>query len=327
MASLQEIQEFINKSIIDFDRSIPELQRTLYSKLNDEIRKLDLNPDGTIETSVDNIRLLGTVKGQLDAIILNKDYTDQVSNFINAFQQVSILQAGYWKQVEAKFKPTALLDEIKKQSVNATLNSLTDSGVSANISEAITDVLQSNIGAGGSIKQLEGQLKTMLTNGPAEDGLLLKYTRQITTDSLNQYSANYTKIVSDDLGFEWYGYRGSDIKTSRPFCLAMTQTPGLRYFHVSQVPNLLKAVDLYYTDQKTGKKTKVPLYQKTHLPQGMPAGENVQNFFILRGGYNCGHQIGPVSQSLVPEDIKQTVYATLDYIQWKKTRPTDKKIR
>lgn len=328
MASLQDIQDLLNKSIDKFDKGVPALQRDLLDHVIEELRGLDLSSTGKIETSVKNIRLLGKIKGELNGLILNDDYMSHVQDFADAFTQVANLQAVYWTQVESTFKPTPLLDEIKKQSIDATINSLTDSGIGANVSEDITDILQTNIGSGGSMKDLETQLRTALTNSATGDGALLRYTRQITTDSINQFSANYNKVVSDDLGFEWYGYRGSDIRTTRPFCDAMTD---FRYFHDSEVPQLLQRMHLdgplTYLNKKTQTREKVPAYAKTGLPQGMPAGENAQNFFILRGGYNCGHQIGSVPELNVPKEIIDKVYATAEYRAWAITHPNAKSVK
>jgi len=327
--SFQQIQDLINKAINDFDRGIPTLQRDLLDNVHQELRALDIRADGSIETSVKNLRLLGKIKSQLSGIILNPDYIEHVQDFANAFNEVAVVQNAYWKQIESTFKPTKLLAEVQKQSIDATLDSLTENGIGANISEAISDILQTNIGAGATIQQLERQLRDSLTNSPTGgDGLLLKYTRQITTDSINQFSANYTKIISDDLGYEWYGYRGSDIVTTRPFCDALTD---FRYFHQSEIPNLLKAEHLdgplTYLNKKTGEREKVPLYAKTGLPQGMYKGENPNNFFILRGGYNCGHQIGPVSLLVVPKDIQDKVYATPEYRTWATLHPAAKSVK
>lgn len=325
MATFQDLQDLINKAINDFDRGIPGLQRELLDLVTSELRNLDLKPGGTIEINVKNIRLLSKIKGQLSGIILNDDYIEHVKQFADAFVEVANIQNIYWKQVENTFKPTALLDEIKKQSISATIDSLTESGISGNVSELISDILQTNIGSGGSIKQLEQQLRDALTSSNSSDGALQRYTKQITTDSINQFSANYTKIVSDDLGYEWYGYRGSDIRTTRPFCDAMTD---FRYFHVSEVPGLLKAEHLggplLYMNKKTQQMEQVPIYSKTGLPQGMYDGENATTFFIQRGGYNCGHQLGPVSEMIVPEPIRIEVYSTPTYRAWAILHPNSR---
>ena len=84
---------------------------------------------------------------------------------------------------------------------------------------------------------------------------------------------------------------------------------------ISEVPRLLRAEDLYYL--KDGKKTKVPIYEKTGLPHGLIEGTNAENFFIRAGGWNCGHAIRPVPERNVPLEVRDRVYNTAAYQRWK----------
>ena len=315
MASFNDILKRIEKAIGDFNKQIPSAQKVMLPDNEEELRRLDLT-DGRIKPTVANIKVITSIKNKLLKIVLNEDYVGQVKQFIGAFNEVTTLQNEYWKSVESKFKPSSILKEVKTLAIEDTVSKLTEAGIGTNIESRITDVLKANITTGGSYKDLTGQLRELLTDTPKSDGLLTRYAKQITTDSINQYSANYTQIVSSDLGYEWYAYQGSDIKTTRPFCDAMTD---FRYFHISEISRLLAARDLYYT--KDGKKTKVPIYDKTGLPHGLIDGTNAANFFVRRGGYSCGHQIRPVSEFLVKnqaKDIYDRVVATQEYKNWKR---------
>ncbi|MER3499851.1 MAG: hypothetical protein C4308_15185, partial [Chitinophagaceae bacterium] len=166
-----------------------------------------------------------------------------------------------------------------------------------------------------SYKSLQEQLNNLLTQSGGTDGAILKYTKQITTDAVNQYSAQYMQNMTSDLGYEWYRYQGKNIDTSRPFCFAMTER---EYFHITEVQDLLAAKDLYYTED--GEKKRVRIYKRTGLPYGMIEDTDESNFFVRRGGYNCGHQIFPVAESRVPQEHKERVYSTPAYRMWKGVR-------
>jgi len=222
------------------------------------------------------------------------------------------LQNSYWKEQESKFKPRKVLTALRKQAISDTVNQLTESGIGVNVGERITEMLKASITSGGSYKKLTATLRDGLLN-TEQKGYLDRYAKQVTIDSLNQYSAQYSKVVSSDLGYEWFKYDNTDIDTTRPFCDAMTDQP---YFHISQVPSLLRAEGLYY--EKDGVKTKVELYSKTGLPAGMIPNTNAETFFVNRGGYNCGHQIRPVAERQVPIQVRETVMATAGYKNWKK---------
>lgn len=311
MPDFKDILKKIDSAIIKFNKNIPSIQRDVLDNIVEEIKKLDLK-DGRIKTTVKNLRLITRIKAKLQRLVLTDDYLKGVKDFAKSFNDITKLQNEYWRSVEKTFKPKTLLKEIKTQAISDTVQKLTEAGIGVNISDKITDILRHNITSGGSYRKLESQLRESLTDTQKSDGSITKFTKQITTDSINQYNAQYTQVVSSDLGFEWFAYQGSDIKTTRPFCDAMTD---FRYFHITEVQRLLKAEDLYYV--KDGERTKVPIYDKTGLPHGMIDGTNPENFFVRRGGYNCGHQIRPVSESLVPEDIKQKVFATSAYKRFK----------
>ncbi len=217
-----------------------------------------------------------------------------------------------WKQVESTFKPSALLAEIRNISIEDVVTKLLDTGINANIADPIADVLRTNITTGGSYSALTDQLRQLLTDTNTQ-GLLSKYAKTLTTDSLNSYNAQYTQTVSSDLGFSWFKYSGSDITTTRPFCDAMTDRP---YFHISETPALLRAEGLTYVNKK-GERVPVPIYSRTGLPHGMKENTTAENFLINRGGWNCGHQCRPVSESLVPQADKDRAYSTPAYIRWK----------
>lgn len=311
MADFNDILKEIDRAITGFNKGIPAAQKAMYQELASELRRLDLNGD-KIKTTVSNLKIIQSVKNKLTKFILNEDYLEDVKEFVKSFNTVTKLQNEYWKGVESKFKPTPLLREIRTQAISDTVKQLTESGIGANIGDAISDILRTNITSGGSYKALNAQLLEALTDTQKSDGLLTRYSKQITNDSIQQYNRQYTQQVAAGLGMEWHAYQGSDIRTTRPFCDALTD---LRYFHVSEIPRLLRADDLYY--MKDGKKTKVPIYPRTGLPHGLIEGTNAENFLIRAGGYNCGHAIRPVPERNVPLEYRDRVYNTPAYQRWK----------
>lgn len=313
MPDFRDITKTIDQAVARFDKSIPGLQSELYKEMLAQIKRLDLN--GTkIKTTVKNLSILASIKNKLNRLILNKDYISEVKEFAKTFNEVFRLQNDYWKSVESQFKPKPLLKAIRNQAITDTVQSLTQSGISANISDALTGILRQNITAGGSYADLAGQLRESLMNTETK-GLLDRYTKQVTTDSINQFNRQYTQIVSSDLGYEWYRYMNSEIDTSRPFCQAMVENNP--YFHVSQIPELLDGKYLgqrmTYTDNFGEGNKNVEIYKKTGLPGGMISGTNADNFFIRAGGWNCGHSIQPVAERQVPKDIRGKIEATIEY--------------
>lgn len=316
MADFRDITKAIEKALNKFDKSIPGLQSDLYKEMLTQIKRLDL--DGTkIKVTVKNLSILNSIKNKLNRLILNKDYITTVKDFAKTFNVVFGLQTAYWQSIEKTFKPRPLLKAIRNQAISDTVTSLTESGISANVSDALIGILRQNITTGGSYADLANQLCDSLLNTETK-GLLDRYTKYLTKNSINQFSRQYNQIVASDLGYEWYRYMNSEIDTSRPFCQAMVENNS--WFHVSQIPELLEGKYLgqrmAYTDNfGKGIKT-VEIYDKTGLPYGFIAGTNAENFFIRAGGHECGHQIQAVHERQVPQNIKEKIFNTAKYKAW-----------
>lgn len=313
MPEFSDILEKINSSVEKMNKSIPAIQRDIYDSLLEDLAKLDLQ-NGRIKTTVKNLSLINSIKNKLNRIILTDDYKADAKAFAKSFNEITVLQNEYWRGIEKTFKPKPLLKAIREQAISDTVQKLTEAGIGANIAEPISDILRTNITTGGSYKALTAQLRESLVNTQTP-GTLEKYVGQITTDSVNQYSGQYTQIVSNDLGYEYFKYDNTDILSTRPWCDAMTDQP---YFHISQLPKLIRGEGLTYLNKKTGKREPVPIYSKTGLPTGMIPGTNVDNIFVRRGGYKCGHQIRPINERQVPKDILVKIKASPEYIAWGK---------
>lgn len=318
MPDFTDILKQIDKAIEKFNSKIPAAQKRAFEGIADELKRLDTS-NGKIKTTVDNLRIIQSIKNKLVRLIVTPEYLKDVKEFVTQFNVITKLQNEYWQTIEKDFSPKPLLREIRKQAITDTIKNLGSSGIGVGVADQIATILRTNITSGGSYGQLTEQLREKMLNTSTE-GVLQKYAKQITTDSINQYSATYTNIVAGDLSFEWYAWQGTEIVTSRPFCQAMVENN--RYFHISQIPNLLKGLDaegnkLKYKDNKTEEIKSVEIYNKTDLPYGFIPGTNVANFFINRGGYFCGHQARPVSERIVPLEVRESVYNSAAYKRWK----------
>lgn len=140
------------------------------------------------------------------------------------------------------------------------------------------------------------------------DDRLRKYIDDLSVDITIQFASIRTILFSGDLNLHWFRYIGSNLTTTRPFCLAMTDKD---YFHECEIPALL-AGEFSEFEQHHGR-----IDEDTELPIGLYAQTDVNNFKIYRGGYGCGHTISPVPETIVPEEIKRKLYDTEEYKVWK----------
>lgn len=191
----------------------------------------------------------------------------------------------YFSTLVNNYSPAKVLKQITTLSIETTIADLTENGIGSAFTNGIRDILTTNVTTGASYSDMVNTMREHIIGKEGEEGTMVRYAKQIATDALNQYNGQYIKATTDDLGFEWFTYVGSNIKTTRPFCLAMTEK---RYYHISELPQIVKGdID--------GKK--VPL-------NGLIEGTNANNFYALRGGYNCGHQVYPALPAFVPKELR-----------------------
>ncbi|MEX6689218.1 hypothetical protein QTN47_17040 [Danxiaibacter flavus] len=284
----------IEVAIDDFQKQIPGIQEKMFNELQTLVKDLGVQ-NGKILANLDNLKLIGNIKNKIERIIISNSYKAKVQQFVKSYQAVRNLHDDYFAQFNVTFPKKETYDVIKQLAVDSTLNSLLGAGISANVIDKVGEILKTNTTSAASYSDMINQLRSYVLTGNETEGVLERYTKQITTDAINQYSAQYHQAVSSDLNFSWGRYVGSNITTSREFCLKLTKKD---YIHKSELPEIIKGdID--------GHQCK--LSKSTGLPLGMVSGTTPGNFQIYRGGYNCGHQFLMVPDSSVPEATKNRI--------------------
>jgi hypothetical protein len=289
-----DILDEIDGAVNNFVDGLPATQRQIFDRVVLLVKKLDVSSDGTIKNSVANIRLLQQINKEILDTVMTDQYKKKILDFTSTYEKVAGLQNQYLSTVFSTFKPGPVLKELTKASIDITYDQLGESGLSNDLANEIKTILTTNIQTGASYSQMTDQLRTAIIGNDQVDGALVRYAKTYTTDSINQFSAVYNRQVTSDFKAEWFRYVGSNRETTRPFCEHLTEKDQ-GYFNIKEVPGFL--------DGKVGDDS-VELYDKTGLPQGMKEGTNQDTFFTLRGGWNCNHQIIPVSRLSVPKSLR-----------------------
>lgn len=289
-----DILDEIDGAVNTFVDGLPETQKRIFDKVLLLVKKLDISSDGNIKNTVSNLRILQDINKEILNTVMTDDYKKKIVKFTSAFDKVASLQNQYLSSVFTTFKPNKVLKELTTASVDITYDQLGESGLSNDLANEIKGILNTNIQTGASYSSMTDQLRTAILGNEEIDGALLRYAKTYTTDSINQFSAVYNRQVTSDFDAKWFRYVGSNRETTRPFCEHLTDKDQ-GYFHIDEVPGFLEG--------QVGDDT-VELYDKTGLPQGMKEGTTESTFFTLRGGWNCNHQILPVSRLSVPKSLR-----------------------
>ena len=293
---LEDLLSLIETRIDSFNEKMPKVQRDAYNVILDLTGDLETS-NGRIKATMKNVKLISKIKQQLSKVIFTKEYEEELDKIVKTYGEITKLQNQYFTAAIGKFTVPKVMAEVQQLAIEGVVDAMGLDAVGVNVISPVRDILVKNVTTGGSKAEFLDEVREYLLDTERGDGKLVKYTKQIVTDSLNQYSANYTQIVSDDLGLEWFKYVGSNKETTRPFCKALTDAKQtcMPFIHRSQLPEIVEG-------QICGEQ--VPIYDKTGLPHGMIPGTNAVNFPINRGGYNCNHQLVPVSAALVPKALR-----------------------
>jgi len=186
---ISQLEELIQSRIDQFNRRMPGIQRQAFDKILDLTGDLDTS-NGRIKPSVKNIKLIAKIKQELNKTIFSKDYADDLDELIKSYEEITRLQNAYFIATVGKFTVPKVLAEVQNLAIEGVVDSL-------------GDVLEKNVTTGGTKAQFVEEVRQFILGAEGVDGKLVKYSGQVVTDSLNQFSRNYGQIITDDLGLEW----------------------------------------------------------------------------------------------------------------------------
>jgi hypothetical protein len=262
---IQELQLAIESRM---DEALPKVFGKLSDQVIDLASDLSLDAKDRAKTLKELIKLK---KDIADTIIQNVPYQLQVAEVIKGFEMLSELSNEYITLAIGDFKEKKeLYKAILESNIATTKDALLGAGIRENFGTAIQEVLKDNISGIGTRSELNKTLRKFIEGTEQEAAFLNRYIKQTTNDAVMTFNAEYIQTVADDLGVEYYLYAGTVIQDSRAFCTARSG----RYFTTDQVKS----------------------WANLKGWQGRMAGTNSNTIFIYRGGYNCRHQLWPVSK-------------------------------
>lgn len=271
MASQQEIIKQIQDLQMAIESRMGKALPQVFAKLSDQV--IDLASELSLDAKdrAKTIKQLIKLKKDIaDTIINNSTYQAQVAEVIEGYKLLADLSNEFISISIGDFKPkTELYKAILEANIATTKDALLGAGIRENFGTAIQEVLKDNIAGVGTRTELNKTLRKFIEGTPEEAPFLNRYIKQTTNDSVMTFNSEYIQTISDDLGVEHYLYAGTLIADSRAFCTARAG----RYFTKEEVQNWasLKGWD------------------------GRMKGTNSTTIFVYRGGYNCRHQLWPVS--------------------------------
>lgn len=292
-------------SIIDnesekFDSVITKTEKAMLSAAVNAIKKLDVDASGNIRTTTANIKLLATIRTKLATVASNKEFMSGVKSVANAMDQLYKAQVDFYSKA---FPQKTLGENAKKKhqalqqiAISNVASGLSQSALTASVVEPLNKMLLRAVTSGAKYADLIDEFHKQLESSDDSTSALAKYAKTYATTAMTQLAGENNRLFTDDLGAEWFQYVGSVIETSRQFCELLTEK---EYIHKSEIKGILNG-----RIEIDGTVHECEMNAKTGLPKGLIEGTTEQNFQVNVGGWNCRHQLIPISELMVPEHIR-----------------------
>ena len=298
--SFHPIFDIIDGASADFDKVVEASEKKILQETLSLIKGLETDAHGNIKTTISNLKKIGVIKTRLAKIANNKQFLAGVAKLIGAFDKIYNEQKKYFDSLSSNFVAhtnyhmgaSSKFELMKSLAAQNVANNLTGAGLSANVTGKISDMLLRAVTTGAKYSDIVSEMHAYLLSTETSQGALSKYAKTYAVTALGQYTGQNNKLVTDDLGCEWFMYTGSTIETTREFCAHMTKK---KYIHISEFADILAGkIDGH----------ECAIYDKTGLPHGLIEGTTPENFLVNVGGWNCRHQLVPIAKEMVPAEIR-----------------------
>lgn len=291
-----QLLKVIDDAVNNFNDQIPAIERQAMDRILVLSKELEVK-NGTITNSAANLKKIGQLRSVLESAIINEKLASALQKFVDSFNVVAEIHRRYFGAMDPR-KPDEILKELQLQAKAAVINKLTGE-IDIRLIPAVEEILRTSITSGGTYQSLLRIMQDFILGTSGLDGSYAKLSNlavTITIDSLNTFSAQYSKQLTDSLNLQWRMYVGSNLTTTREWCEWMTKK---KYVHVREYPEILKGHILDH---------EVKIREKTKLWDGAKEGTNAANIEINRGGWKCGHQFLAVPEASVPLQIRIDTY-------------------
>ncbi len=260
-----------------FTGQVTQTQTALFEQMQLLLNRLELSPDGTIIQNQANRKLLAQVDTYYNKAFNQSGYYEALGQSVNSIGAITGANSQYFNFILDTFTPSAqYITNLQKQTIGELQSLLANEGLEAMMKQPILNILNQNINSGASFTDLLKQVREFTLGTDKLQGQLMRYSRQITTDSLFNFNRALQEAVSQNVGLNYYFYSGGRDKDSRPFCIDRVS----KYYHKREVEEW---ASLEW--------------------EGKRRGTTASSIFIYAGGYSCKHTIIAVSEITVPKSV------------------------
>lgn len=232
----------------------------ILDKILNKINEQQAN--GSFKFDIENLDSIDKVEEIIEKVLKDEGYYENIKAYRKVFDEKL-------KEVVNQYKAfgnatTKDLAAFNKVAFDNFYNNLAVNFTETNLKQPIKDALLQHIAGGGKYSEFKNTVKDLMTTRKIEGNVDI-----VAREYLTQYKRAQGQILATKYNVKYFRYKGSEIPTTRCFC-----------------------------EQRVGN-----IYTKEEIEgwsslewKGKIKGTNKSNIFQLAGGYNCIHDIFPVSE-------------------------------
>jgi hypothetical protein len=263
-------------------------QRDAWRKLGPLLAEMDVDENGNIEQTEDNIRRIGLITDELNKVLAGGEYRDAVQSFLSSIDEGVQLTDDIAKKIDSTFKPDNVQRQLLAISKQNAINAFFGSGLKENVTQPFLEQLTANVAARAPLNQAVKALQGVIEGTETTDGRLLANVRTTANTAQAIADRSYSAAVNEELGIEYFQYLGGEIPTTRPFC---EHREGAIYHR--------KEIEAWGDGKNSAGINDI----RNGTWDGRIDGTDSRSIFTFVGGWNCRHFLVPVIKQKVPASV------------------------
>jgi hypothetical protein len=292
MASFEELV----KNKIKLLENVPEelataaerAQRDAWRKLGPLLTEMDVDADGNIAQTEDNIRRIGLITDELNKVLAGGEYKDAVQSFLGSIDEGIQLTDDIARKIDSTFEPNNVQKQLLNISKQNAINAFFGSGLRERVTQPFLEQLTANVAARAPLREAVKALQGVIEGTDTTDGRLLANVRTTAGTAQAIADRSYAAAVNEELGIEYFQYLGGEIATTRPFC---EHREGA-IFH-------RKEIEAWGDGKNSAGINDI----RNGTWDGRIDGTDSRSIFTFVGGWNCRHYLVPVIKQKVPASV------------------------
>lgn len=278
-----DIQEDYNNKLI---AELQAFDKSLYQRIL--LLLAELTNDGQLTANAD---VLAQIEQKITNYTKELGYSQIIDDYLKGLDEVDQANREYYKgnsNIENEILNSRLNEEYRNQITDL----LRGAGAYEEIVKKVSDLLRLDALRGLSFEDAATALEQLVAP-EVGDGISQKYINQVSKDALMQYDGIIQEEIKNKFKPKKFRYLASIIETSRPVCDHIKDMFGNNPISVDQLEVVLNEFcpDGKPSKQRISYTTVNGKEIDSYKGAGMIDGTTTTNFAILRGGYNCRHEV------------------------------------